>query len=107
MIERHPHPQDKRCNIIRLSEAASLKADDYLQKAKSLKSSLLKHCLKQIGLSSDNCYKLSLITTLNKSIDRKDTMQTNKLQTAPIPKLLATMAMPAIIANLVNSSIIL
>ncbi|WP_032460676.1 MATE family efflux transporter, partial [Streptococcus pyogenes] len=30
-------------------------------------------------------------------------MQTNKLQTAPIPKLLATMAMPAIIANLVNS----
>lgn len=33
MIERHPHPQDKRCNIIRLSEAASLKADDYLQKS--------------------------------------------------------------------------
>lgn len=30
-------------------------------------------------------------------------MQTNKLQTAPIPKLLAAMAMPAIIANLVNS----
>lgn len=34
MIERHPHPQDKRCNIIRLSEAANLKADDYLQKSK-------------------------------------------------------------------------
>ncbi|MGG6795236.1 UNVERIFIED_CONTAM: MarR family transcriptional regulator [Streptococcus canis] len=34
MIERHHHPQDKRCNIIRLSESASLKAEDYLQKSK-------------------------------------------------------------------------
>ncbi|MGJ0023298.1 MarR family winged helix-turn-helix transcriptional regulator [Streptococcus dysgalactiae] len=36
MIERRPHPTDKRCNIIILSEKARLKADDYLQKSKDI-----------------------------------------------------------------------